>query len=122
MADDAEPFRKALVRQLQVHGINARGVASFEELERRLESEPPRAVLLDWHFDGSTAAAVLELLRARWIPVIVLTGDPGGVGVTGVPVLGKPVELSLLKAQLEEVLAGTGHGGATTAQPSKTAP
>ena len=122
VADDAALFRKAMVRQLQVLKIPAHGVASVEELERCLESDPPRAVLLDWHFGGSTAAAVLDLLRARWVPVIVLTGDPGGVVVTGVPVLGKPVELSLLKAQLDEVLAGTGRDRGPMARANDTAP
>jgi len=106
VADDSGSFRRALVRQLEVLGFVARGVDSMEDLARCLQGTPPRAVLLDWHFEGRTAARVLEQLRARWIPVIVLTGDPGGVGITGVPVLGKPVELALLRAQLEEVLAG----------------
>ncbi len=109
MADDVSLFRRALVRQLEVLGMDAHGVEDLETLEAALESNPPGAVLLDWHFGGRTAEAVLELLRARWIPTIILTGDPEGVAITGVPVLGKPVELRLLRLQLAEVLSGASH-------------
>ena len=100
-------FRKALVRQLQVLGIDASGVESLDELQASLETKPPDAVLLDWHFGGQTAEAVLDILKSRWIATIVLTGDPEGVGITGVPVLGKPVELRLLRSQLAEVLGSS---------------
>jgi len=106
VADDTAIFRRALVRQLEILGMDPLGVDSLEELKGSLESDVPDAVLLDWHFGGRTAEPVLELLRARWIPAIVLTGDPGGVAVTGVPVLGKPVEMGALRTQLAEVLGG----------------
>lgn len=104
VADDLAVFRRALVRQLRVAGINACGVATLDELKQYLEMEPPRAVLLDWYFGGCTAEDVLQLLRSRWIPVMVLTGDPDGVDITGVPVLGKPVEFSLLRDRLAEMV------------------
>lgn len=110
VADDAPVFRRALVRQLEVLGMDAHGVEDLETLEASLEGSPPGAVLLDWHFGGRTAEAVVELLRARWIPTIVLTGDPEGVAITGVPVLGKPVEFRLLRLQLAEVLSGAPQG------------
>jgi len=103
VADDIAIFRRALVRQLEFLGMEVRGTGSLEELESFLLEAPPDSVLLDWHFGGRTAEDVLELFRARWIPVIVLTGDPEGVNIPGVPVLGKPVELTLLRNQLVEV-------------------
>ena len=112
VADDTAIFRRALVRQLQVLGMEALGVGTPEELQRCLGEDPPDAVLLDWHFGGRTAESVLDLLRARWIPVIVLTGNPEGIGATGVPVLGKPVDLELLRVQLAAVLAGSGSTSA----------
>jgi len=105
VADDIAIFRRALVRQLEFLGMEVRGTGSLEELELCLSESPPDAVLLDWHFGGRTAEDILELLRARWIPAIVLTGDPEGVKIPGVPILGKPVELRLLRHQLVEVLA-----------------
>ncbi|GEM_PF-6420125 len=104
VADDIAVFRRALVRQLGFLGMEVRGAGSLEELEQYLSEYSPNAVLLDWHFGGQTAEDVLESLRARWIPAIVLTGDPEGVKIPGVPILGKPVELGLLRHHLVEVL------------------
>jgi DNA-binding response OmpR family regulator len=102
IVDDVERFRQFLLKALSSLGFDALGVGGSEECRDAIASYRPDVILLDWHLDGEAATELLAFIQECGIPAIVMTGDPEGVGDIGVPVLGKPLRIALLKGQLEE--------------------
>ncbi|MCP4897112.1 MAG: response regulator [bacterium] len=102
VVDDTETFRRFLERALEMLGYEVSGVDSRLEVVAAVERFEPDVVVLDWHLDGQSSKDLLEDLQARNTPVVVITGDPDAAQSARVPVLGKPLRIETLRAQLEE--------------------
>ncbi len=80
IVDDESGFRRALVRLLKAHGLDAVPFATGEALLAGVATSDFDCILLDLHMPGVSGFDVLESLRARpnTPPVIVVTGhdDP----------------------------------------------
>lgn len=101
VVEDTEVFRTFLLRALELLGCASAGVGDADEVLPAVHSFTPDLVLLDWNLAGGSSAAVLTELRRLGLKVIVITGDPGGVGDVDAPVLGKPVHLARLQEVIE---------------------
>jgi two-component system, LuxR family, response regulator FixJ len=79
IVDDDEAVRDSLGVLLSVEGLAVRGHASAQAL---LDAPPPGpgCVITDVHMAGISGLQLLRHLRARGVtlPVIVITGRPGG--------------------------------------------
>ncbi len=105
MAEDFEPLRRFLVRALGLLGFDATGFATASDLERAVANSSPDAVILDWHLDDRPGQQTLDAMSQQGPPVVVVTGDPTGVGEIGVPVLCKPLNMDELQATLGRVIS-----------------
>ena len=111
VVDDEPALRSVLARLLNRAGADVSTLAPelgdpVEALVRRILSAPPDLVLLDLHLGRISGRTVLELLRERSGPrVILLTGDPGQAKDLSCPVMPKPVDWPALVRRIQEVLA-----------------
>jgi CheY-like chemotaxis protein len=111
VVDDEPALRSVLARLLNRAGADVSTLAPelgdpVEALTRRILSDPPDLVLLDLHLGRMSGRRVLELLRERSGPcVILLTGDPGQAQDLSCPVMAKPVDWPALVRRIQEVLA-----------------
>lgn len=101
VVDDSDVFRRFLVRAIALMGWETVECGSADEALDIFFQSSPRVVILDWNIHGETSRVLLRQLADRGGRVVVMTGDPGAVGDVGVPVLEKPVSLSLLREMLE---------------------
>ncbi len=117
LIDDNADFRETLTVRLQADGYQIRAVATGEDGIAAIANEPYDLVLLDMLMPHKDGIATYEDLRAnprtRRLPIIMLTG----VAVEGhwepMPqetdnrafVMGKPYDLALLVARIDQVLA-----------------
>jgi len=111
VVDDEPALRSVLARLLNRAGADVSTLAPelgdpVEALVRRILSDPPDLVLLDLHLGRISGRTVLELLRERSGPcVILLTGDPEQAQDLSCPVMAKPVDWPALVRRIQEVLA-----------------
>lgn len=103
VVEDTEAFRAFLLRALEVFGCTARGVSEVGDVLPAVISFEPEIVILDWNLSSGPAEGLLAELRKLRMKVIIVTGDPDGVGVDDVLVLGKPVHLARLKDAIESL-------------------
>jgi FixJ family two-component response regulator len=106
--DDDEGFLEAMVRLLQVSGIDARGVRDLKGLTQAFPLPAGTCILADIMLIGESGLGVPDLLAAngQCAPVVYVsaTDDEAVVlkaaELSGVPCLRKPVEFRDLLAAL----------------------
>lgn len=110
--DDQQYLREIIAAIVEDAGYPALAVATPEEALRRLDELHPELLILDMSLPGVSGLQFLEQLRAgsTWqtLPVIVVSGDPGKLGVVkgrpNVVALTKPFDVSALVAEIQRVL------------------
>ena len=116
VADDDTTSRRLLVRTLSNAGFQCQESADGLETLRRVESEPPCLLLLDFDMPGLNGAEVLKRLRASddpaiaQLPAIMLTGYGGEESEVRCLEAGandfvtKPINAAVLRARIETQL------------------
>lgn len=97
---DDEPAIRLLCRiNLELDGYAVREATSLDEARRELDDGPVALVLLDMRIGAERGDALLDELKARQVPVVVVTGsaevDPAWKDKT-VAVMGKPFQIDEL--------------------------
>jgi DNA-binding response OmpR family regulator len=73
---DDDPALRLLVRvNLELDGFVVEEAASVEEADTAVRNAKPDVVLLDVHLGGVRSEDLLGRLRARGIPVVLVTGS-----------------------------------------------
>ncbi len=122
LIDDNADFREALGTRLTATGFDVTSVASGQAGLSAIAAHPYDLVLLDMLMPEKDGVTTYQELRAnpstRRVPVILLTGvaveghwEPMPYETDGQAfIMGKPYDLSVLLARIEQVLLGTGGG------------
>jgi DNA-binding NtrC family response regulator len=105
---DDEPAIRLLCRiNLELEGYEVREATSLDEARRQLDDEAIALVLLDMRIGAERGDALLDELKARQIPVIVVTGsaevDPVWADKTAA-VLGKPFQIDELLGHVRQLV------------------
>ncbi len=77
IVDDDAGVVEVFAHCLRRHGYGVRLAATAEEVLRTLDSDVPRAILIDLHLPGADGLALLRQMRAKGLstPVALITGD-----------------------------------------------
>jgi two-component system, OmpR family, response regulator len=75
VVDDDLSLRTLVRVNLELEGFRVREAGSLGEAEAAVERERPDVVLLDVHLGGEESTPLLAVLRARGIPVALVTGS-----------------------------------------------
>jgi CheY-like chemotaxis protein len=105
LVDDEDALRTALAELLREAGYDVVEAADgFQAMDRLREAPMPSLVLLDLLIPGPTGWDVLAWMRSMpalaSLPVRVLTGMGAEIRVEGAKVLGKPLSLTELFAEV----------------------
>ena len=125
--DDESDLRRAVREMLRVLGYSSIGAAGGAEgLDIfRQQADTVGLILLDAHMPGLEGVEMLRRIRetAPDVPVVFITGDPGGIrpqdreGPGSVEILGKPFGMKELGRVVREALEV--HSGGEDAQSSE---
>lgn len=114
VVDDEPKFCSALARLLKTHGFDVVTFTRGDDFLAACASRSPDCLLLDLHMPDPNGFEILELVAARRLPVLVITGhdQPGNAervrALGGLGYLLKPVEetplLDAIRAVIEHPL------------------
>lgn len=127
VVDDDESLRTALLRLLDMAGLEGRGYASAGEFLLRPPPDRPSCLLLDVRMPGPSGLDLQGALRDNGValPIVFLTGHadvPSTVQAMkggAVDVLEKPIRRDALLAALERALARDAAQRAASAEASR---
>ena len=105
--EDEELIAAAIEAELRDLGFTSFDVAKTEhEAVARAAEQAPAFITVDAKLkEGDGVHAVLEICQKRPVPVIVVTGYPFDVTLSGVVTLGKPFTTAAFQAAFEQAKA-----------------
>lgn len=110
LVEDSRDVGEAVKRLLELWGANVTGpAATMAEAEDLLAEHRPDVALVDFHLRGGERSYdLISRLRARGVPVIMLSGSfdfPPPQSVEGTTLLEKPFSEAQLLSHLSPLLA-----------------
>lgn len=117
LVDDEEDFVTTLAERIALRGIKAATVTSGEEALERIESDPPKVVVVDVIMPGMGGLEVLKQIKSSHpeIQVILLTGRGStkegieGMRLGAYDYLMKPIKIEDLMTKIKEAAQACDH-------------
>jgi DNA-binding response OmpR family regulator len=108
VVDDEPAIRLLCKVNLELAGYEVREAGTLDAARTQLDDDDVAVVLLDMHVGRERGESLLGELRARRIPVAVVTGstDLDALSEAADAVLGKPFTIDELEATVARLAAG----------------